>query len=234
MKNMLPHSSAAAAFLGVILALASFDNACAHESRGLRGLMNDDEGSHAACGVPALTQTEVRAFNSMVDKFYQDAQSSPDGNRRLQQTITVDVNFVNVKSTAGLGATEADVRAQMDVLNEVFRPDFVFNYNSSQDVIDDNYFGGIDSSTFGGPVELQMKTEYRQGGLETLNIYSTNIMTNGRRTSGWATFDPNDIPRDGVVMEYATVPNGGDSKGFVSIDRTSLAPLTSCMPCIRC
>jgi hypothetical protein len=214
-------STAATAFLGVLIALTSCENAWAHESRGLRGLMNDNERTHSSCGVPPLTQNEVKAFNSMVDKFYQDAQTSPDGNRRLQQTIAIDVNFVNVKSSAGLGATQAELRAQMDVLNKAFRPDFVFNYNASLDVINDSYFGGIDSDTLGGPVEMQMKTQYRRGGLETLNVYSANVLTNGRTTSGWAMFDTGDIPKDGVVMDYSTVPNGGSSSrnmGFVSIN----------------
>jgi Pregnancy-associated plasma protein-A len=216
-------SSAAGALLGVLLAITSSHSAYAHEARGLRGLMNDNEVAHKSCGVRASTPDEVRAFNDMVDQFYREAQTSPAGNRRLQETINVVVNFLNVKSSAGLGATDADLQAQMDVLNAAFRPDFVFNLNASQVVTNDVYFGTIDSDTLGGPVEMEMKTQYRQGGLETLNIYSVNVLTNGRTTSGWSMFSTGNIPADGVVMDYQTVPNGGGSsyKGFVSTDSDS-------------
>jgi hypothetical protein len=204
-------SSTATALLGVLLGVASFDNACAHDSRGLRGLMHDNtetgSSSIPRCGSRARTENEVKAFSSMVKQFYEEAQQSPSGNRRLQETIKIDVNFVILKSTTGLGATDEQVKAQIDVLNDAFRPDFAFNLTTTQVVTNDTYFFNV---TQYGPVETQMETDYKRGGRETLNVYA--LKPNEVGLGGWA--------NGGVVMDYTGLPNGGHhvySKGFVSV-----------------
>jgi hypothetical protein len=119
-------SSRAAALLGLLFASASIENTCAwrdtdtehpvvdptvvrtsRQFRSLRGLTGDTEGApeseslpHPACGAPTLTKKQVREFDDVVEQFYQEAARSP-GNRRLQQAITVDVNFVIVQDAAG-------------------------------------------------------------------------------------------------------------------------------------
>jgi hypothetical protein len=228
---MLLLSSTTSAMLGMLLALSSINNSCAlrhtledtrlgRESRGLRG-PKDDSASLPSCGSRARTDEEVKAFSEMIQQFYQEAQSSPGGSRRLQEAITINVNFVNVRSTAGLGATEAQVQAQIDALNTAYRPDFVFNLSTTQVVTNDNYFGNIDPRATNGPVEAQLKAEYRRGGMDTLNVYSANIMTNGSTTGGWAITANGSSVNDGVTMDYTTVPTGGHhiyTKGFVRIE----------------
>jgi hypothetical protein len=194
-------SSTSTALLGVLLAVTSFENAWAHEARGLRGLMNDNGGDPSfSCGVTARTAAEVKAFSDMVEQFKEEASGSPDGHRRLQEAIQVDVNFVIVKNTAGLGATEEQAQAQINVLNAAFRPDFVFKLNATQVVTNDIYFNSV---TQHGEIERQIQTEYKQGGRETLGIYAFN--TGG---AGWAGV------RDGVVISYRSVP-GGSAEGGV-------------------
>jgi Pregnancy-associated plasma protein-A len=195
-------SSTSTALLGVLLAVTSFDNAWGHESRGLRGLMNDNGGDPSfSCGVAARTADEVKAFSDMVEQFKEEASSSPDGHRRLQEAIQVDVNFVIVKNTAGLGATEEQAQAQINVLNDEFRPDFVFKLITTQVVTNDIYFSNV---TMHGEIERQMKTEYKRGGPETLGIYA--VQTGG----GWYGM------LEGVVINFRSVPGGFNRmKGMV-------------------
>jgi hypothetical protein len=188
-------SSTATALLGVLLSLSPGDNAFVGASRHT---VNDHPED--------LTNT--RSARNL-------------RNRVLQETIAVNVNFVNIKNSAGLGATAAQVRAQIDVLNDAFRPDFVFNWNATQDVTNDNYFGNINTDILPNPVEMQMKQEYRRGGMETLNVYSVQLVRDGRTTVGYATLPVADGgPSDGIVIDYTTVPNdrGGETDmGMVSV-----------------
>jgi hypothetical protein len=182
-------SSRAAALLGLLFASASIENACAwrdtdtehpvvdptavgtsRQFRGLRGLFGDTEGTpeskslpHPACGAPALTKKQVREFDDVVEQFYQEAARSPAGYRRLQQAITVDVNFVIVQNAAGQGATQEQVNAQIEFLNNAFRPDFVFKLNTMQPVVNDNSFSNTNADDKEQVVERQMKEQYRRG-----------------------------------------------------------------------
>ncbi len=107
--------------------------------------------------------------------------------------------------------TDAEARAQVDVLNAAFAGStggtatpFQFNLvgitrtnNSSW-----NQVG------FGSTAERQMKTALREGDATTLNIYSARI---GGGLLGWATF-PNDYASDpiddGIVILDESVPGG--------------------------
>jgi Pregnancy-associated plasma protein-A len=197
-----------------------------HETRNL---MNDDgrfmsteaaEGwpfEFPVCGTPNRTKTEVKAFATMVDQFYQGG--SPGGVRPLQQqTITIDVNFVAVQHTDGRGATQAQVLAQIEVLNTAFSPDFRFNLKTLQFVTNDEYF---DLYGVASPPEIQMKRIHKRGGLETLSVYA--IRTHSPEV-GWSYYPQWNVDvRDGVVFDHRGIANSGVavffSKGYVSAVR---------------
>jgi hypothetical protein len=177
------------------------------------------------CGTPNRTKSEVRAFAAMVNQFYQGSQGSPGGVRRLQQTILVDVNFVVVKHTDGRGATEAQVLAQIEVLNGAFSPDFRFNLKTLQFVTNDDYFSNVDVDDGSQAVELRMKKAHKRGGLETLSVYAVEPVGN---IGAWAYYPLSNMGTlDGVVMRYTGIANGGHpyfSQGKVS-RKSSLSSL---------
>jgi glutamine cyclotransferase len=189
------------ALLGVLLALASVSSAFASSSSTNEHHLEDPSNVGGVRGSTA------------------EAHGSPGGYRRLQQAITVNVNFVNFKNSAGEGATEAQVRAQMDVLNAAFRGNFVFNY-TIQDVTNDAIFGNIDSDAAGrDPTETQMKQQYKRGNRDTLSVYSVSLVRPGKNTVGWAYTPEVDVGfQDGIVMEWRTVPGVSEENlGMVSI-----------------
>jgi hypothetical protein len=232
-----------AALLGAVLALTSIDKACAHGSGHAahehqpedpailsRGLVADSGGVEGAevparpCGTAALTSGEVKALAGVVDSFYQGAQG-PDGHRRLQGKIMVPTNFVSIKSTTGLGATPAQVTAQMNFLNNAFAPDFEFVLTNNQVVVNDNYYSNVNVDIPGG-VQTQMKTQYKVGGKETLSIYALDPTDNrGGNVGGWAYYPwSNAGVLDGVVMDWTGVPGGGNfyfTQGDVSTEYKS-------------
>jgi hypothetical protein len=193
--------STATALLGVLLSLSPGDN--------------------GFVGASSRAVNDQRLEDPTNTESARNLRSSPGESRLLQQATAIGVNFVNIKSSAGVGATEAQVRAQIDVLNTAFRPDFVFNLNATREVTNDNYFGNINTDILPNPVEMQMKQEYRRGGMETLNVYSVQLVRDGRTTVGYATLPVADGgPSDGIVIDYTTVPNdrGGETDmGMVSV-----------------
>jgi hypothetical protein len=245
--------STASVWLGILSTLACTENvyACGlnntandrhvdergRSHRKLRGILEDNGGfaftakvpdvERPACGSPKPTKNEVLALATTVDRFYRE--ESLGGNRRLQDTIVVNVNFVVVLATNGLGATQGLVLAQIDKLNDAFYPDFEFNLAEMQVVTSDQFFGGIDYNDPNRALEVQMKSAYKRGGMETLNVYAVDpVGTIG----GWAfypyyNFGASDV-LDGVVIDYTSLPGGGHwffTEGAVSIEHASRRPL---------
>jgi hypothetical protein len=252
-RTMLLISSTATALLGAVFALASIDNAyaCAlhhtadeHQSddpsagsvQVLRSLMENNESAPEAkfiCGTPDLTKTDVKAFADMVDQFYQGPPGSPGERRDLQQPepIVVYVNFVNVRNSAGTGATNAQVNDQMSWLQVAFHPFFQFKLLKLQEVINDSFFGTISRDEAGKVVETQMKTAHKIGGMEILNIYSVDTSRGGvSGTGGWAYYPTaNAGVMDGVVILYSSLPGGGHNywtQGDVSFEAVHAASCT--------
>jgi Pregnancy-associated plasma protein-A len=251
---MFQISSAATALFGAVFALASIDNAyaCAlhhtadkHQSddppagsvQVLRSLIEDNEGAPETkfiCGTPDLAKNEVKAFANMVDQFYQGPPGSPGDSRSLQQPepIAVNVNFVNVRNSAGAGATNAQVNDQMSWLNGAFDPDFVqFKLVKLQEVINDNFFGTISYDDVGKAIETQMKMAHKIGGMETLSIYSVDTSLGGvSGIGGWAYYPAaNAGVLDGVVILYSSLPGGGHrywTQGDVSFEALHVASCT--------
>jgi hypothetical protein len=117
------------------------------------------------------------------------------------------------------------VNAQIEFLNNAFRPDFVFKLHTTQTEVNDDYFNNVNVNDRERVVERQMKEQYRRGGMETLNVYAVKPRSNTGTTGGWAFYpmgNPGEL--DGVVMDYSGVPGGGHAyytEGDVSIERNS-------------
>ena len=105
----------------------------------------------------------------------------------------------------GTGSVPAQwITAQMNVLNASFQPDFTFTLAGTTQTNNTTWF----NMTPGSSAELQAKNTLRRGGANTLNIYTTS----GGGYLGWATFPWNyssSPSRDGVVVAYDSLPDGG-------------------------
>jgi hypothetical protein len=226
---MLFGSSAAAALFGALLALTSIHSvACDYLHRAddhdienpmndeLRGLMFDNGGDAETTYTHSNDQARVQSVP--------EAEGSTGGYRRMQQAIAVDVNFVIVKHTDGRGVTDAQMLAQMDVLNKAMSPDFVFNLNYTQVVTNDTWFNTLDCC--GNFVtQREMATALKINGMETLSVYAVYPSHNGSQGGGWA-FYPwvSAGVLDGVVFSFDSVPGGAgiDNFGNVSVKGKSL------------
>jgi hypothetical protein len=118
----------------------------------------------------------------------------------------VDVPVVwHVIRDGNSGALSAsDIDASIAVLNDSYSG-FTFTLAGTTDTDSSSWYDDCDVSS----VEAAMKSALRQGGPETLNIYSCGMT--GSNLLGWATF-PNwyggDPVADGVVILDESIPNG--------------------------
>ena len=119
--------------------------------------------------------------------------------------LTVPVYWHVVTTTAGGGDVSSLIPAQMQVLRDSFAGSkFAFDLKGVQVVANNAWF----FAEAGSADEVAMKNALRQGGPDTLNIYTTN----GDVYLGWATlpfyykFGPSD---DGVVLWWAALPGTG-------------------------
>jgi hypothetical protein len=199
--------------------------------RDLRGRHGRKQKVFPVCGTESPTKREVTKSTRAVADFYRQVEKNNDWKRRLQAgPININVNFVVVSDSNGTGnVTQAVINDQMAVLNAAFRPDFNFSLISTQYVSNDTYFAF--ESTFPEPsgAEVELKTRYRRGGTETLNVYSLEPIYPDPE-------DPSDPPTllgyayfpypflnggivDGVVVHHETLPGGAFidfSEGAVS------------------
>ncbi|NIP17105.1 MAG: zinc metalloprotease [Xanthomonadales bacterium] len=191
----------------------------------------NDHASFLRCGTRDLTDLEILLIEehvqSMRTRMAAKKPDNPGGGNgggggggggggdetRPAGTVIFDVWFhVVTDGSTGL-LTAGDIADQMEVLNDAYAgatgglaTDTPFRFNLVNTTYTDN------ASWFaagpGSAAEAAMKGALRQGGPETLNIYSTN----GGGYLGWATFPTgygSDPEGDGVVILYASVPNGG-------------------------
>jgi Pregnancy-associated plasma protein-A len=202
------------------------------------------ESSFRFCGssLPSTREDEVRASLSMVDDFYREADARDGWKRRLQGgPITVDVNFVVVSDSTGLGnVTQKMVDDQMTVLNAAYSPDFRFRLSNLQRVSNDTLFVVLARNPYERPSirENDLKIRYRSGGPETLNVYSLlPVILNATDeddlipVSGFSSFPYpilSEDELDGVVFLFDTMPGGQDAgydEGDVSARIQLLFPL---------
>jgi hypothetical protein len=111
------------------------------------------------------------------------------------------------KTGALLGDVSDDVvKAQIAVLSGAFSGRFTFDLRGITRTTNRQWF-----TTTGGKFEADMKKALRQGGPETLNIYSNNM---GQNLLGWAYFPSTYETHphlDGVVVHYRSLPGAPDA-----------------------
>jgi hypothetical protein len=175
------------------------------------------------CGTRQLSELEVKLIDEQIDKLRGfkggNGKGKPGGGGggygtpRPAGSVVIDVYFHVIRENNGTGGNTAQqIQAQMDVLNDSFAgrtggvaSPFQFNLAGITYTNNSTWF----TAGYGSQAERDMKAALRQGGSETLNIYSFNV---GGGLLGWATF-PNDYASnplyDGVVVLNGSLPGGG-------------------------
>ncbi|KAJ3211179.1 hypothetical protein HDU67_004738 [Dinochytrium kinnereticum] len=126
------------------------------------------------------------------------------------ETKTINVYFHVVSDEAGNGnVSEADVLAQIDVLNVDFAGNYMFSLVEVTRTVNTLWYStaGPDNAE-----QTDMKTSLRKGGPADLNIYTVGFTTgDSAGLLGYATFPSSysEFPLDdGVVVLYSSLPNG--------------------------
>lgn len=119
--------------------------------------------------------------------------------------VTIPVYWHVVTTAGGSGNVSSMIPDQMQVLRDAYAGGkFEFELKSVEVVANNAWF----FAELGSPGEVAMKNALRQGGPESLNIYTTN----GDIYLGWAT-PAQDYKRepsyDGVVLYWAAMPGTG-------------------------
>jgi len=122
----------------------------------------------------------------------------PGGGGGAGGIVPVWFHVIYSGSTGNL--PDATLAAQLEVLNAAFAPDFAFVHAGTTRTEDAGWF------RMGWGAEQKAKRALRQGGAETLNVYTANLTQN---LLGWAYF-PWDYEQtqtlDGVVLHYRSLP----------------------------
>ena len=120
-------------------------------------------------------------------------------------TINVPVYVHVITSSTGAGDVSSRVPRQNAVLNNAFSAAGVrFDLVDTTVTANDAWY----NVGFGSKEEKAMKTALRQGGADTLNIYTANL---GGGLLGWATFPKSaksQLADDGVIVLDESLPGG--------------------------
>ncbi|KAG6811154.1 hypothetical protein H0H92_008740 [Tricholoma furcatifolium] len=128
----------------------------------------------------------------------------------LPKEITINAYFHNVyesKTKAGGYIEDSVIEKQKEVLNSAFKNlNIRLNWFPATHTENAGWFRKVEEGT---PEESQMANKLRQGDRASLNIYTVNLSP---QDAGYAYF-PSEYKttrvRDGVYINYATVPGGG-------------------------
>ncbi len=163
------------------------------------------------CGTRRPSDEDVKQMESAVSRARVQGRGGPGG---AAATIPVWVHVIN----KGAGFDNGDlsdhmIRDQIRVLNDSYNGDtggadsgFAFDLVGITHTTNADWFVNM---VFDLDVELAAKTALRQGGPETLNIYTVD----GGPYLGWAYYpsiltDPRYAVLDGVVVDWRSLPGG--------------------------
>ncbi len=157
------------------------------------------------CATVEPSVEEMEAVDGALQQFRAESKSAM---ARANGSVTVPVYFHVINKGSGISngdLSTAMVNDSISVLNAAYaNTPYKFNLVTVTRTTNSTWFNSCDASS----TETAMKTALRQGGPESLNIYSCNP---GGGLLGWATFpnwyagNPSD---DGVVILYSSVPGG--------------------------
>jgi hypothetical protein len=154
-------------------------------------------GIHRKCG----TNPGPDEISAMEADFASRLTSVPD----VSEARTVPVWFHVIRSSSGAGdVSDAKIGSQMTVLNNAFAGTGISFSLAGVDRTNNDSWYAMATTT----AETQAKNALRQGGKETLNIYTANIAGG---LLGWATFPSSyaqNPKMDGVVLLNESVPGG--------------------------
>lgn len=165
---------------------------------------DDSRPFQRGCGTDNPSQAEM-------DQVAAELKASPLY-RAVSNPVTVPVAWHVIHDGSAGNLNSGDISASINVLNDAYAgttggAETRFSFNLVATTYSDNpsWYNDCDMSS----VEAEMKSALRQGGAETLNVYSCGMTGSG--LLGWATFpswysgNPSD---DGVVILDGSVPGG--------------------------
>src|SRR5262245_23794121 len=170
----------------------------------------DEPVSYARCGTLDRSDMEMAAIEARLD-----AQRATGGESVIGPPVTIPVRFHVIRKGATGNLSAATINSQINVLNQAYsgmtggvmtRFQFVLAGTTSTD--NATWYDNCDSPS----TESAIKSALRQGGAETLNLYTCGMTGSG--LLGWATFpdsfagNPTD---DGVMILDGSVPGGNAS-----------------------
>jgi hypothetical protein len=201
--GVTPAAAAATAFGS---AAECFDPSATHVDARVR------PGAPALHDPNHLTEAEMKRREAdFAAALAARAQKAPAG-PSIQATITIPVvvHVIQEDNTrAGGNVPDSMIHAQIDVLNRSYSgatggaaTPFRFNLVKINRVVNPAWYPIV----YGSSAERQMKAALREGGMETLNIYTGEL---SQGLLGWATFPQQRYnSNDGVVILAESMPGG--------------------------
>ncbi|MCP3064765.1 zinc metalloprotease [Myxococcus sp. K38C18041901] len=156
--------------------------------------------AHRGCAAEEPSAEERQAIDAFL--------ATRKGELRAVGSVTVPTYFHVVNKGTGIAngdIPESQINAQLTVLNQAYQgTSFRFVLQGITRTTNSKWY----ALKSGSANERAMKKALRQGGKESLNIYSANLSGG---LLGWATFPSSyasNPQQDGVVLLYSSVPGG--------------------------
>lgn len=163
------------------------------------------QGPQLVCGTRDLDDDTASAVEDYTRRVL---DRSPGTFLTASHNIPVYIHRIHASDGSGGVVTSQQVSDQMNVLNSAFAgSSFSFTLAGVSDTNNNSWFTAGPGTT----AERDMKQALRQGGSNTLNIYTNNM---GGGLLGWATFPSSYASQpklDGVVILSGSLPGGSAS-----------------------
>lgn len=137
---------------------------------------------------------------------------APDDSTPVEIDVYWNIIYEN-KTYEGGYVPRKQIQDQMRVLNEDFSETGLhFRHVHTKRIRNPKWFNDIDGEEVTQELTTAMKTKFRTGGADVLNVYAIGMPNVS--TLGWATFPSayksNPI-EDGIVLRYTTMPGGSNT-----------------------
>ncbi|KAJ3112530.1 hypothetical protein HDU96_004470 [Phlyctochytrium bullatum] len=166
---------------------------------------------HRGCAAPTTVYPHVEAqIKTKIQELF-PAGGAPQFAPLAPKTIPVVFHVISEAVGTG-NVSDADILAQVDVLNADYAPNYTFSLLGITRTVNDGWFNNAGPDT---PEQDELKSTLRQGDASTLNVYTVGFTSGaGAGLLGYATFPssfssaPSD---DGVVILFSSLPNGASA-----------------------